>query len=489
MAREELAVERALSGPAAANVGKSLHRLADILYDQGKWADAEARCREAVALFKQSAQDNPTRSDSAIDLGHTQWRLADVLTKTGRRDQAEGILREAVQVFEQAARDFPAELYLRQEQAYSRRLLGDTLNELGRVDEAERENRAAIALYAGLKAAAPTNAFYCQEEAYTTWMLAAMLEGAGRLDAAEAEYRHAIALHQEASADFPNEAVFTERLGSTEGAPGRTTLPTWETGRGQRLCIREIGERGSASDLNELAWFLATCGDPKSAGRNNAVVFAEKAVAATNRKQVGYLDTLAAAYAETGQFAKAISIQQEAIALSQSEQEKKDLASRLKLYENKSPYRDQGSLAELASARLREGKFAEAEGLARECLALREREIPRRLAHVQRPEHVGRQPAGTEEIRRSRTLAALGLRRDEAARSQHPPRRQSASERDSSAPGATLRSHAPARPSRRVEAKAGNVPRSREEVATKTETVQDSSKELNQVKVCRIRSQ
>jgi trans-2,3-dihydro-3-hydroxyanthranilate isomerase len=63
-------------------------------------------------------------------------------------------------------------------------------------------------------------------------------------------------------------------------------------------------------------------------------------LAKAHRKHVSYLNTLAAAYAETGQFAKAITTQQEAIALSQNEQERNDLASRLKLYESNSPYRE-----------------------------------------------------------------------------------------------------------------------------------------------------
>ncbi len=373
--REELALERTLSGSGNPNVAYSLHRLADILYDQAKWAEAEAPCQEAIARFKQLAKDDPKRGGYAIDLGHSQWRLADVLAKTARRAQAEQVRRAALQVFEQAARDFPADLYLRQEQAFSHRLLGDALNELGRVDEAEGEQRAAIALYAELKAAAPTNPFYFQEEAYATWMLAEMLEGAGRLDAAEAEYRHAIARHEKASADFPNQAVLTERLGTikvrlVELLSRRGRLPE------AKAMYREAAERGSASVLNALAWCLATSGDPNLRDGTNAAVFAEKAVAETNRKHVGYLDTLAAACAEAGQFAKAISIQQEAIALSQSELEKKDFASRLKLYEKNSPYRDHGSMAGLTRDRLVEGKFAEAEGLARECVALREREIP-----------------------------------------------------------------------------------------------------------------
>jgi tetratricopeptide (TPR) repeat protein len=155
-----------------------------------------------------------------------------------------------------------------------------------------------------------------------------------------------------------------------------TTLQTAGKRTEAELVIREAAEHADAQTLNGLAWLLATGADPKLRDGPRAVTFAEKAVAATNRKNVSYLDTLAAAYAETAQFAKAMSIQQEAIALSQSEQEKQDLASRLKLYENNSPYREHGSLAELTRDRLVEGKFAEAEGLARECLALREREIP-----------------------------------------------------------------------------------------------------------------
>ena len=103
---------------------------------------------------------------------------------------------------------------------------------------------------------------------------------------------------------------------------------------------REALEEGTAPDLNEFAWFLATCPDQNWRDGTNAVLLAEKAVSATKRMHTGYLSTLAAAYAETGQFAKAIGIQQEAIILSQSEQEKAELASRLKLYQKSSPYRD-----------------------------------------------------------------------------------------------------------------------------------------------------
>ena len=59
----------------------------------------------------------------------------------------------------------------------------------------------------------------------------------------------------------------------------------------------------------------------------------------TDRKEPNYLDTLAAAYAEAGQFETAVAVQREAILLLRDEKQKQDFASRLKLYESNTPYR------------------------------------------------------------------------------------------------------------------------------------------------------
>ena len=60
----------------------------------------------------------------------------------------------------------------------------------------------------------------------------------------------------------------------------------------------------------------------------------------------------------------------------QDETRKKDFASRLKLYELNTPYRDHNRLAVQTSALLAEGKFAEAEPPASECLTIREQKLP-----------------------------------------------------------------------------------------------------------------
>ena len=63
-------------------------------------------------------------------------------------------------------------------------------------------------------------------------------------------------------------------------------------------------------------------------------------MAATGRKNPGVLDTLAAAYAEAGQFAKATNVVHEALALPHDAEMERVLTSRLKLYESNSPYHE-----------------------------------------------------------------------------------------------------------------------------------------------------
>jgi eukaryotic-like serine/threonine-protein kinase len=101
------------------------------------------------------------------------------------------------------------------------------------------------------------------------------------------------------------------------------------------------GGRGDTDEaLNGLARLLATCPLPEVRDGRQAVEAAEKAVAATKRKDHAFLDTLAAAYAEAGNFQEAVSTQREALALAQEAKTKNAYRSRLKLYESNQPYRE-----------------------------------------------------------------------------------------------------------------------------------------------------
>jgi 4-amino-4-deoxy-L-arabinose transferase-like glycosyltransferase len=64
--------------------------------------------------------------------------------------------------------------------------------------------------------------------------------------------------------------------------------------------------------LNNLAWILATASRPELRNGEEAVQLATKAVKLTDRRLPLFIETLAAAYAETGQFSKAAQITQTA---------------------------------------------------------------------------------------------------------------------------------------------------------------------------------
>jgi len=107
----------------------------------------------------------------------------------------------------------------------------------------------------------------------------------------------------------------------------------------QDTVLGQPGKGASAETLNDIAWQLSTA--RLSALRNGAraVAFAEKAVAATARRNPNFLSTLAAAYAEAGQFDQAVAVQQEAIELVKDEGRQQEFTARRKLYEAHTPYR------------------------------------------------------------------------------------------------------------------------------------------------------
>jgi tetratricopeptide (TPR) repeat protein len=107
--------------------------------------------------------------------------------------------------------------------------------------------------------------------------------------------------------------------------------------------LRETAERfpRSAFAHNELAWFLATCPDATSRHGADALAHAKSACELTKWNNPAYLDTLAAAYAEMGDFDQAIKQVREAIAkLEPASEDRKEIEEHLVLFQRKEPCRD-----------------------------------------------------------------------------------------------------------------------------------------------------
>lgn len=97
-------------------------------------------------------------------------------------------------------------------------------------------------------------------------------------------------------------------------------------------------EPGSAAAYDALAWLRATCPMDEFRSGEKAVEFATKACELTKWEKPSYLETLAAAYAESGQFDTAVTWQRKALDMV-AETEKTRTRSRLERYESKRPLR------------------------------------------------------------------------------------------------------------------------------------------------------
>jgi len=93
---------------------------------------------------------------------------------------------------------------------------------------------------------------------------------------------------------------------------------------------------------NDYAWTLAT--NPKDSVRNGlkAIEFAKKACHGTDYKYAPNVDTLAAAYAEAGDWDEAVKWQKEALALAEKThpEDVKGMKERVTLYQGKKPFRE-----------------------------------------------------------------------------------------------------------------------------------------------------
>jgi len=92
--------------------------------------------------------------------------------------------------------------------------------------------------------------------------------------------------------------------------------------------------------LNSLAWLRATCPDSGMRDGKEAVQLAVKACDLSEWKNWGTIDTLAAAYAETGDFDQASNYQQCVLQMVNLPTDQHKLQQRLALYREHKPYRE-----------------------------------------------------------------------------------------------------------------------------------------------------
>jgi len=267
------------------------NNLGDLLAQKGRVA-------EAVNQFQQALQAKP-------DYAEAHYNLANALLQQGNANAA-------ITQFEQALQNQPGYA----EASYN---LGNTLFQKG-------DRNAAIAQYQQALRSRP-------DFANAAYNLAQALVQAGRLDEAIAQFQKVLDLKPAFAEAHYNLASALVQRGRVNEA-----ITQYQT------ALQFKPDYPSAQ--NDLAWELATA--PQALARNGpqAVALARQANTLTGGTDLDTVGTLAAAYAEAGQFAAAVQTARQALELAratgQSDQ-MVQLNSELKLYQAGQPYHQAGN--------------------------------------------------------------------------------------------------------------------------------------------------
>ena len=294
----------------------------------GSALSAEHRLPEAEIEFKSALETNPDFAEAHNNLGSVY--------------DAEGKADEAVEEYRKAIAINPGHA-----PAYNN--LGLALATKGDLDEAIAEFRKTVELE-------PTRA----EAEYN---LGHALMARGSVDEAISHFQKALDLGPESTEFHTNLGIALAKRGQLADA-----VPHFERALalspdavdaryylGKALVMSGRGTEGLAywkqalsrdpdnlQVLNDFAWVLATSSDSALRDGNAALPLAEHAVKLTSAREPAILGTLAAVYAETGSFEKAIELEQRATELATQQGNARlaqSLNDRLALFQNKTPIR------------------------------------------------------------------------------------------------------------------------------------------------------
>jgi protein O-mannosyl-transferase len=250
---------------------------------------------EAIIHYRKALELNPCHAR-----GHNN--LGDVLLQMGRPDEAMAHFKMAVKI----QPDF----------ADARHNLGVTLMQRGRVDEAAVQFQKVVELKPG-DAEARNNLGWC-------------LMQTGRVDEGIAQFQKALEIQ-------PGFAEAHSNLGFGLLQNGRVREAM------AHLQTAVTVQPDNARTLSGLAWVLATCPDASVRNGTKAVELAERANQLAGGQDPLILRSLAAACAEAGRIAEAVTTARRALQLAEARSDTMladMLRSEMKLYQAGSPFRD-----------------------------------------------------------------------------------------------------------------------------------------------------
>jgi len=291
--------------------------------------DGAGKTREAIEQYEAALRLDP--STHVVDLYY-----GEALLKTGRE-------REATNYFASALADNPASDQAHKDMGLALLVLGNVDGAVAELAEAVRLNASNAAAHTGLGSALSAQgksdeALKCFNDALEIDpKFAAAYCSRGQEYLNRGSIPEAVSsLEQAVQADpkYVAAHILLGQVYSIQHEPGKAILE-YRTALSLRPDLPEV--------MNNLAWLLATTTDARSRDGGEAVKLAEGACEQTSWQKTFMIGTLAAAYAEAGDFDKAVQTAQKACDLASARGEKELLQRNQELlaqYKNHQPYHE-----------------------------------------------------------------------------------------------------------------------------------------------------
>lgn len=292
------------------------------LYNQNK-------VKECIDFFTKALADARTALSDYPDL---QTMIDDGSKKAAANakpeDHAFALHDLVIQIRDEIKKiDGPAPLLKRADEAHQKRDL----------DRAASLYKKVLAGLANRKAEEPEaknrNVPMLDESVVTA---AAAYYGLGRVSSNKKHDEEAIKLFTEAIQRNEKKGDYWRSRGEANGRLGNITQMLEDFHKAIEV------EPTSHSNLDEIAWRLATSPNPDIRNGKKALEYAQKACELTENKDLWYFDTVAAAHAELGEFDKAVEAVRKIINApgKLTENQLKGVRARMAEYEKRRPYRD-----------------------------------------------------------------------------------------------------------------------------------------------------
>jgi len=327
--REAVRLRRAIAARPDAVAGDrrdlalGLTKLGDGEFFAGDPKQALGEYQSAESAANALAHSHPADLSMRRALGTVQERLCIMLFATGNTVGALEACRQANATLSPLALSQPDDLELQRLLATTEGSYANAFRLSGKPRDAVTHANAALEALNRLEALAPSNAEYRRLAASAQTILAGSLAATGDIPASTAAFDRAIRAMEIAVEIDPSDLGSPLRLAGTllafsrRLAQGPETSRAHDTARKAMLLLQQTAEKPNAGPVewNEYADALLKVDFADLQGSAKALQLAEKSVAATQRRNPFFLDTLAWAYFRSGDKPKAVETEREALRL------------------------------------------------------------------------------------------------------------------------------------------------------------------------------